>query len=63
MDTVQAGQLWKVEHGYVQVVEMGKRLIHYKMLRHPKQRAAVTRMISLEALLKYLQETEAQLVR
>jgi hypothetical protein len=61
--TLEAGQLWKVEHGYLYIVEMGKRLIHYKMLRQPKQKAVVTRMIGIEALLKYLTQTEAELVR
>ncbi len=57
-----AGQLWKIEHGYLYIVELGKRLIHYKMLRHPNQRAAVTRMIGVEALLRYLDTSEAILV-
>jgi hypothetical protein len=60
--TLEAGQLWKVEHGYLYIVEMGKRLIHYKMLRQPKQRAVVTRMIGVEALLKYLKQSEAELL-
>lgn len=59
---MKAGQLWKVEQGYLYIVEMGKRLIHYKMLRQPKQRAVVTRMIGIEALLKYLKQSEAELV-
>jgi len=59
---LEAGQLWKIEHGYVYIVELGKRLIHYKMLRHPSQRAAVTRMIGIEALLRYLDNSEAILI-
>ncbi len=59
---LRAGQLWKVEQGYVYIVELGKRLIHYKMLRHPSARAAVTQMIRSEALLNYLRQSEAQLV-
>jgi hypothetical protein len=58
---LQAGQLWKIEHGYVFIVEVGKRLVHYKTLRQPDQRAAVTRMIGLEALLRYLTQCEGQL--
>jgi len=59
---LEAGQLWKLEHGYVYIVELGKRLIHYRMLRQPGQRAAVTRMIGIEALLNYLRQSEAELV-
>jgi hypothetical protein len=57
-----AGQLWKLEHGYVQVVELGKRLAYYKMLLKPNQGAAVTRMIGIEALLNYLRQSDAQLL-
>ena len=59
---LEAGQLWKLEHGYLYIVELGKRLIHYRMLRHPGQRAALTRMIGIEALLNYLRQSEAELV-
>ena len=58
---LEAGQLWRVEHGYVYIVELGKRLIHYKMLRQPNQ-IAVTRMIGIEALLNYLNQSEAELL-
>ena len=61
-DRLAAGQLWRVDQRYVFIVELGKRLIHYKMLQHPKQRAVVTRMIGVEALLRYLKESEAELV-
>lgn len=59
---LEAGQLWKLEHGYLYIVELGKRLIHYKMLRQPDQRAALTRIIGIEALLNYLRQSEAELV-
>lgn len=59
---LEAGQLWKIEHGYLYIVELGKRLIHYKMLRHPQQKAAVIRMIGIEALLRYLDNSEAILM-
>lgn len=59
---LEVGQLWKLEHGYVYIVELGKRLIHYKMLRQPNQRAALTQMIGIEALLKFLLQNEAELV-
>ena len=59
---LREGQLWKVEHGYVYIVELGRRLIHYKMLRNPSSRAALTQMIRIEALLNYLKQSEAQLM-
>jgi len=60
--TLEAGQLWKVEQGYVYIVELGRRLIHYKMLRTPGQMASLTRLIGIEALLRYLAQSEAELV-
>ncbi len=62
MGPLQSGQMWKIEHGYLYIVELGNRLIHYKMLRQQDQRAAVTRMIGLEALVNYLRHSEAELV-
>ena len=59
---LEAGQLWRLEHGYVYIVELGKRLIHYKMLRNPNQRAVVTQLIGIEALLRFLNQSEAVLV-
>ena len=59
---LEAGQLWQIEHGYLYVVERGEQLIHFKMLRHPNQRAGETRMIGVEALLHYLQRSEGQLI-
>ena len=59
---LEPGQLWKIEHGYLYIVEVGKRLVHYKNLRQPDQRAAVIRMIGIGALLRYLMQSEGQLV-
>lgn len=59
---LEPGQLWKIEHGYLYIVEVGKRLVHYKTLRAPSQRAAVTRMIGIGALLNYLTQAEGELM-
>jgi hypothetical protein len=59
---LEVGQLWKLEHGYLYIAELGRRLVHYKMLRHPNQTAALTRLIGVDALLKYLSHCEAELV-
>jgi hypothetical protein len=59
---LQAGQLWKIENGYVHIVDVGRRLVYYRTLRQPQQRAALTRMIGIEHLLKYLSFCEGELV-
>ncbi len=55
------GQLWKTDDTYLQIVELGKRQIHYKVMKKPDQ-PAVTRLIRTEALAVYLSATEAVLM-
>jgi len=54
--------MWRIEHGYVYIVELGDRLIHYRMLKDPEQRAALTRLIAIEALATFLWKSEAVLM-
>jgi hypothetical protein len=56
------GQLWRTEKAYVQIVEMGKRLIHYKMPRELGQRAVKTHTVGIETLASYLKTNRATLV-
>jgi len=56
------GQLWRTEDSYVQIVELGKRLIHYKMPRELKQRAVKTHTVGIETLESYLKTHHARLV-
>ena len=62
LQRLAAGQVWKLEHGYLHIVDSGKRHIYYKTLKTPNQQAAITRMIGIEALLNYLRQSEAVLV-
>ncbi len=56
------GQLWQINEGYMQIVELGKRLVHYKVLKQPGQRAVRTRMSGIAAFEAYLNEHAAKLV-
>jgi hypothetical protein len=56
------GQLWRIENGYILISDYGKRLVGYKKLRKPNQRAVITQLIRPEALLKYLSEVGAELM-
>lgn len=56
------GQLWRIESGYILITDHGKRLVGYKKLRKPNQRAVATNLIRPEALLTYLNEVEAELL-
>ncbi|MGO8678136.1 MAG: hypothetical protein ACLQVX_20020 [Limisphaerales bacterium] len=56
------GQVWKTDNTYLQIVELGKRLIHYKVLKDPGQPTVMTRLIRADALTVYLMATEATLL-
>jgi len=59
---LESGQLWKIEHGHLYIVELGNSVIHYKIFRHPDQRTAATSLMRLEALVNFLRQSEAELV-
>ena len=55
------GQLWRTEKGHIRIVELGKMLVHYKMLKDLRQmrRTQMSRIDSMEGFLK---TNRAQLV-
>ncbi|MGO8678944.1 MAG: hypothetical protein ACLQVX_24150 [Limisphaerales bacterium] len=55
------GQVWKADNSYLQIVDLEKRLIHYKLMKKPDQPAA-TRLIRTDVLAVYLRATEATLM-
>ena len=55
------GQLWSTEEGHVQIVELGKMLVHYKMLRDLRQMRR-TQMSRIDSMEGYLKTNRAQLV-
>jgi len=56
------GQVWKTENAYIQIVELGKRLIQYKMMKQQGQKAVKTQMAGIESLESYLKTNAAKLV-
>jgi hypothetical protein len=56
------GQLWKTESAYIQIVELGKRLIDYRMMRELGQARRI-QTSSIETMEKYLKANEARLVK
>jgi hypothetical protein len=57
------GQLWKLSHFYVQIVELGKQLIHYRMLTDLRETGAKVKTSGTDVLWGYLKSRHAQLVR
>lgn len=56
------GQLWKLNHLYIQIVKLGSRLIHYRMFSDLKETGARVKTSSVEVLQRYLQSRHARLV-
>ncbi len=57
------GQLWQLNHAYIQIVELGKRLLHYRMLSHPEETGVRTQMSGIDTMWGYLRTRHARLVK
>jgi hypothetical protein len=55
------GQLWSTTKGHIQIVDLGKMLVHYKMLRDLRQMRR-TQMSRINTMEGYLKTNRAQLV-
>ena len=60
--TLAKGQLWKLKHAYIRIVDLGKKLIHYKMMTNPGQTWVRTQMSGIETMWSYLKSRHARLV-
>lgn len=56
------GQLWKTDNAYIQIVDLGKRLIDYRMMRQLGQ-SRRTQTSSIETMENYLRKNEARLIK
>src|SRR2546428_6897591 len=54
-------QLWKTPEGYIQIMDVGKTLAHYKKLTRLEARAVPVKIISISALQEYLRQNGATL--
>ena len=55
------GQLWRTGNGHIRIVELGKMLVHYKMLRDLRQMRR-TQTSSIDNMEDYLKTNRAKLV-
>ena len=60
---LKKGQVWKLENGHIQIVELGKRLTHYKLLTSLNQQGAPVRLSGIQAVQDYLAAHGARLIR
>jgi hypothetical protein len=56
------GQLWKLKHAYIYVVDLGKRMIRFKLMTSPKARFERTLTGEADTLWGYLKQRHAELV-
>ena len=56
------GQLWKLSHAYIEIVELGKRLLQYRMMTRPDERGVRTLMSGVDTMWGYLRSRHAKLV-
>jgi hypothetical protein len=61
-EQLEKGQVWKTEHGYLYIEQLGHRVSHYKLMRHPEQKVVSTRLITIEALGNFLRTSDAHLL-
>ena len=57
------GQLWKLNHFYIQIVELGKKLIYYRMLSDLKESGAKIKTSGVDVLWGYLKSRRARLIQ
>ena len=55
-------QLWKIGDHYVLISELGKLLVHYKMMRQPGRKGVWTQSTTKSKLVEYLKFHSAVLV-
>ena len=59
--TLAKGQLWRTEKAHIRIMDLGKMLVHYKMLKDPRQMRG-TQMSRIESMQVYLKTNRAKLV-
>jgi hypothetical protein len=61
-ERLATGQTWKLNDFYIQIVELGKKLIHYRMLSDLRESGARIKTSGVEVMWVYLKTRHAQLV-
>jgi hypothetical protein len=56
------GQVWKTRDGYIQIRDIGKRLIDYRMMKEQEQKLARTQTTAIDTLTTYLKDNAAVLM-
>ena len=57
------GQIWKTGAADIEIVGLGKRLIHYKITKQFGRKRMSAQISGIEAMAKYLETNAARLVK
>jgi hypothetical protein len=61
--TLATGQVWKTGAADIEIVSLGKELIHYRITRQLGEKGVSAQISGIAAMSNYLQTNSAQLVR
>jgi hypothetical protein len=56
------GQLWRADESFIQIMDVGKMLVHYRRSSRPETRSAPVRINSKTEILGYLRRHQAVLL-
>lgn len=56
------GQVWKTRAADIEIVALGKRLIHYRITKQFGQKRVSAQISGIEAMANYLEDNAARLV-
>jgi len=57
------GQVWKTNAADIEIVGLGKRLIHYRITRRFGERGVSAQISGIDAMANYLDTREARLIK
>ncbi len=60
--TLATGQVWRTRIARVEILKLGRRLIHYRITKHLGEKWASAQVSPITALQNYLSSNEANLV-
>ena len=58
-----SGQLWQMRAASIEIMKLGKRLIHYRVTSHLERNRVSVQISGIGAMEKYLQANSARLLR
>ena len=59
---LESGQLWRTNRGYIQIIQLGKTLAHYRQSTRADQRGIPVLIASMKTMREMLRSGEAKLV-